>query len=173
VINFDLPNEAESYVHRIGRTARAGKAGHAISFCAGDEMAYLREIQKLLNRKIPLIGEHEFHSDDASHGLENGKVALTPGQKQSKAQAGQARRRSELRAGTARPARGSGQGRKPRLAKGGPKAGAKTGAKPVAKTGGKPGGKPGGPKSHSKGGPKASGPGRSRGNRRPGRSTGK
>ncbi|MBT3201467.1 MAG: DEAD/DEAH box helicase, partial [Phycisphaerales bacterium] len=96
VINFDLPNEAESYVHRIGRTARAGKAGHAISFCAGDEMAYLREIQKLINRKIPLIGDHEFHSDDASHGLENGKVALTPGQKQSRAQAGQARRRSEL-----------------------------------------------------------------------------
>jgi hypothetical protein len=134
-------------------------------------MAYLREIQKLINRKIPLVGEHEFHSDDASHGLENGKVALTPGQKQSRAQAGQARRRSELRAGTARPARGSGQGRKPnpRLAKGGPKAGAKTGGRP----GGKPGGKPGGPKAHSKGGPKASGPGKNRRHRRPGRSTGK
>ena len=161
VINFDLPNEAESYVHRIGRTARAGKAGKAISFCAGDEMAYLREIQTLLNRKIPLVGDHEFHSDDASHGLENGVVALTPGQKKSREQAGQARRRRELKEGTARPARGSGQGRKPnpRRAKSGPKAAVKTGD--------------GGPKAHSTGGVKAGGPGKNRRRRRPGRSAGK
>ena len=131
VINFDLPNESESYVHRIGRTARAGKAGKAISFCAGDEMGYLREIQKLIKRKIPLDCDHSFHSEEASHGMENGAPALSPAQKQSKARAGQARRRKELKEGTARPARGSRQGQKGKArrsqggAKGGPKGGAR------------------------------------------------
>ena len=52
VINFDLPNEPESYVHRIGRTARAGKDGQAISLCSPDERAYLRDIEKLTRQKI-------------------------------------------------------------------------------------------------------------------------
>ena len=52
VINFDLPNEPESYVHRVGRTGRAGLAGAAISFCATDERPYLRDIEKLTNRKL-------------------------------------------------------------------------------------------------------------------------
>jgi len=111
VINYDLPNESESYVHRIGRTARAGKAGKAISFCAGDEKGYLQEIQKLINRKIPLDRDHSFHSEEASRGMENGAPALSPAQKQAKARAGQARRRKELKEGTARPARGRRQGR--------------------------------------------------------------
>ncbi len=53
VINFDLPNIAESYVHRIGRTARAGRAGIAISFCDEGENEYLRDIQKLIKQRIP------------------------------------------------------------------------------------------------------------------------
>lgn len=53
VINFDLPNIPESYVHRIGRTARAGASGMAISFCDGEERAYLRDIEKLTRQKIP------------------------------------------------------------------------------------------------------------------------
>ncbi|KZE36706.1 DEAD/DEAH box helicase [Chelatococcus daeguensis] len=53
VINFDLPNVPESYVHRIGRTARAGADGSAISFCDGEERAYLRAIEKLTRQKIP------------------------------------------------------------------------------------------------------------------------
>ncbi|HTI87046.1 MAG TPA: DEAD/DEAH box helicase [Alphaproteobacteria bacterium] len=53
VINFDLPNIPESYVHRIGRTARAGASGVAISFCDGEERAYLRDIEKLIRRQIP------------------------------------------------------------------------------------------------------------------------
>jgi ATP-dependent RNA helicase RhlE len=53
VINFDLPNVAESYVHRIGRTARAGAEGIAISFCAPEERAYLRDIEKLVRRQLP------------------------------------------------------------------------------------------------------------------------
>ena len=53
VINYDLPNEAEAYVHRIGRTGRAGLSGTAISFCAGDELDYLWDIEKLIGNEIP------------------------------------------------------------------------------------------------------------------------
>jgi ATP-dependent RNA helicase RhlE len=53
VVNFDLPNIPESYVHRIGRTARAGRAGIAISFCDEGENEYLRDIQKLIKQRIP------------------------------------------------------------------------------------------------------------------------
>ncbi len=52
VINFELPNVPEQYVHRIGRTARAGATGEAIAFCAPDERAYLRDIEKLTRQKI-------------------------------------------------------------------------------------------------------------------------
>ncbi|MBX3560983.1 MAG: DEAD/DEAH box helicase [Sphingomonas sp.] len=52
VINFELPNVAEQYVHRIGRTARAGAAGVAIAFCADDEKAYLRDIEKLTRQRV-------------------------------------------------------------------------------------------------------------------------
>jgi len=57
VINFELPNEAESYVHRIGRTARAGAGGIALSFCDPGERAYLKEIENLIRRKLTVIGE--------------------------------------------------------------------------------------------------------------------
>jgi ATP-dependent RNA helicase RhlE len=57
VINFDLPNVPEQYVHRIGRTARAGADGMAISFCAPDERAYLRDIEKLTKLSVPVM-EH-------------------------------------------------------------------------------------------------------------------
>jgi superfamily II DNA/RNA helicase len=53
VINFDLPNVPESYVHRIGRTARAGAEGVAISFCDHEERAYLRDIEKLIRMALP------------------------------------------------------------------------------------------------------------------------
>ena len=62
VINFDLPNEPETYVHRIGRTARAGAKGIAISFCDGEERAFLRLIEKLIKKEIPLVLEQPFHS---------------------------------------------------------------------------------------------------------------
>lgn len=54
VINFDLPNVADQYVHRIGRTARAGRSGLAISFCAPDERPYLKDIQKLIKQTLPV-----------------------------------------------------------------------------------------------------------------------
>lgn len=55
VINFDLPNVPEQYVHRIGRTARGGKAGMAVSFCAPDERAYLKDIQRLTKQDVPVM----------------------------------------------------------------------------------------------------------------------
>lgn len=54
VINFDLPNVPETYVHRIGRTGRAGLGGSALSFCDSEEKAYLMDIQKLISKKIPV-----------------------------------------------------------------------------------------------------------------------
>jgi ATP-dependent RNA helicase RhlE len=57
VINFDLPNIPESYVHRIGRTARAGRAGIAISFCDQEEREFLRDIEKLIRQRIPVAGQ--------------------------------------------------------------------------------------------------------------------
>jgi ATP-dependent RNA helicase RhlE len=53
VVNFDLPNVPETYVHRIGRTARAGAEGVAISLCDGEEMAFLRDIEKLIRMTVP------------------------------------------------------------------------------------------------------------------------
>jgi ATP-dependent RNA helicase RhlE len=55
VINFDLPNIPETYVHRIGRTGRAGMGGTALSFCDNEEKAYLRDIQRLISREILVI----------------------------------------------------------------------------------------------------------------------
>ena len=60
VINYDLPNEPETYVHRIGRTGRAGLSGIAISFCNFDEKSYLKDIQKLIGKEIPVIAEHPY-----------------------------------------------------------------------------------------------------------------
>jgi ATP-dependent RNA helicase RhlE len=57
VINFDLPNVPETYVHRIGRTARAGASGIAVSFCDAEEVAYLRDIERLIGKSIPTVGE--------------------------------------------------------------------------------------------------------------------
>ncbi len=60
VINFDLPNVPETYVHRIGRTGRAGASGTSISFCDREEKPYLQDIQKLIGKVIPLANDHPF-----------------------------------------------------------------------------------------------------------------
>ncbi len=67
VINFELPNEPDSYVHRIGRTARAGAAGMALSFCDMDERAYLRDIEKTIRQSVPVIDDHPFHAEDIAN----------------------------------------------------------------------------------------------------------
>ena len=63
VINYDLPNVPETYVHRIGRTGRASASGIALSFCNGEEKPYLKDIQKLINQSIPVIDNHPFPDD--------------------------------------------------------------------------------------------------------------
>ncbi len=60
VINFDLPNEPESYVHRIGRTARAGAAGVALSFCDTEERTYLRDIERLTGARLRVVERHPY-----------------------------------------------------------------------------------------------------------------
>ncbi len=60
VINFELPNIPETYVHRIGRTGRAEKSGVAISFCDGEEKEFLRDINKLIGKSIPVVEDHPF-----------------------------------------------------------------------------------------------------------------
>ncbi len=77
VINFDLPNVPETYVHRIGRTGRAGESGLAISFCDGEGKEYLRGIEKLIQTKIKVIEDHPFPFD-----TEVEKLVKTDKQKQ-------------------------------------------------------------------------------------------
>ncbi|HMB97109.1 MAG TPA: DEAD/DEAH box helicase [Balneolaceae bacterium] len=60
VINYEIPNISETYVHRIGRTGRAGANGTALSFCDAVEKEYIRDIEKLIGKKIPVIDEHEY-----------------------------------------------------------------------------------------------------------------
>ena len=60
VINYEIPNIAETYVHRIGRTGRAGANGIALSFCDAEEKEYLRDIEKLIGKKIPVIDNHPY-----------------------------------------------------------------------------------------------------------------
>ncbi|MBC7743493.1 MAG: DEAD/DEAH box helicase [Flavobacterium sp.] len=61
VINYELPNIPETYVHRIGRTGRAGASGKAFSFCDDEEMDYLKDIQKLIGQIIPVIEDQPYH----------------------------------------------------------------------------------------------------------------
>ena len=61
VVNFDLPNVPETYVHRIGRTARAGAEGVAISLCDSEEIAFLRDIEKLIRMTIPVTDGRTTH----------------------------------------------------------------------------------------------------------------
>ena len=63
VINFDLPNEPESYVHRIGRTGRAGASGIALSFCSFEERPFLAGIERLIRKHLPVAEAHPFRSD--------------------------------------------------------------------------------------------------------------
>jgi len=69
VINFELPNVPETYVHRIGRTGRAGASGTALSFCDAEEQEFLRDIQKLIARQIPVVEDHPhvMHASLATH----------------------------------------------------------------------------------------------------------
>src|SRR5205085_11710361 len=62
VINYELPNVPETYVHRIGRTGRAGASGISISFCDSEEMLNLRDILKLIGKQITIEENHHYHT---------------------------------------------------------------------------------------------------------------
>lgn len=64
VINFEIPNIPENYVHRIGRTARAGAQGIAISFCDAEEKSFIRDIEKAIGKPIPLVTTQPYHSKE-------------------------------------------------------------------------------------------------------------
>ena len=110
VINFDLPNEPDSYVHRIGRTGRAGASGTALSFCDIEEKAFLLDIQKTIRQDVEVLEDHPFHSD---------KIANDPGLPVKKKRGGGSGGRGR------RPSGGGGGGntrpRKPHWKKGGAK----------------------------------------------------
>jgi ATP-dependent RNA helicase RhlE len=87
VINYEMPNVPETYVHRIGRTGRAGANGVAYSFCDAEEKAYLKDIQKLIGKNIPVEDDHAYPMQD-----------FNP-QPKPKQQQGQGQRRNEHRDG--------------------------------------------------------------------------
>jgi ATP-dependent RNA helicase RhlE len=78
VINFDLPNEPESYVHRIGRTARAGATGFAISFCDAEETEYLRDIEKVIRQPVPVDQDHPYHAAHIANGRHARRAPARP-----------------------------------------------------------------------------------------------
>ena len=76
VINYELPNIPETYVHRIGRTGRAGRSGVAYSFCDAEEVPYLKDIQKLIGKQIPVAGGNEFETADVKAAVAEKKEAI-------------------------------------------------------------------------------------------------
>lgn len=78
VINYELPDDTENYVHRIGRTARAGNKGTAVSFCAAHERSLLKEIEGIINERIPHL-KHPYHSEQAKRAT--GKQARRKGRR--------------------------------------------------------------------------------------------
>jgi ATP-dependent RNA helicase RhlE len=74
VINYDIPNIAETYVHRIGRSGRAGDEGVSISICEPEENSYIKDIEKLINKKIEVINEHPYPQTDNPMTAEEKKV---------------------------------------------------------------------------------------------------
>jgi superfamily II DNA/RNA helicase len=83
VINYDLPNVAETYIHRIGRTARAGADGIAISFCDAEETAFLRDIERLIRMAIPATGRRHSAGPAQPAGHPN-QAKANPGPKRSR-----------------------------------------------------------------------------------------
>jgi ATP-dependent RNA helicase RhlE len=91
VINFDIPNVPETYVHRIGRTGRAGNIGASYSFCAADEKTYIKTIEELINDSIPVETEHPYPLDPKAKpevyikkGSSNKKNRKSAGSKKNK-----------------------------------------------------------------------------------------
>ncbi len=73
VVNFDLPTEPDNYVHRIGRTARAGKSGRALTLCSADELPILRAIERLIKQTVTIDNDHDHHASAVESAYRNGK----------------------------------------------------------------------------------------------------
>ncbi len=84
VVNYDLPNVSETYVHRIGRTGRANASGIALSFCMAEERPYLRDIEKLIKQQVPRLGEHPFMDDASEQETEVRRPSNKPRNNQSR-----------------------------------------------------------------------------------------
>lgn len=95
VINYELPNVPETYVHRIGRTGRAGANGTAFSFCDMEERDFLRDIHKLIARNIPVVEAHPYHHNSAAAPVRQSQPAKAPG-----ANGGQRQHRSQGNSGS-------------------------------------------------------------------------
>ncbi|NGM45217.1 DEAD/DEAH box helicase [Rhodobacter sp. SGA-6-6] len=125
VYNYDMPNVPENYVHRIGRTARAGAEGSSISFCAPAEMGELQAIEKLLKKPLPVIGGAPWAADVVA-------AAPRPGQNRGQRPQGGGRQGQKLTANPAKPKaprpQGKPQGARPQGARpqGRPQGGAQT-----------------------------------------------
>jgi ATP-dependent RNA helicase RhlE len=122
VINFDLPNIPETYVHRIGRTARAGKGGIAISLCDAEERSFLQDIERLTGKRLTVVAEGSYPRTASPAGSSNGDGFG----RRSGGQRGEARPNSGRGNGRGRPqaeasrfgGRGAGSPRSPRPATG-------------------------------------------------------
>jgi ATP-dependent RNA helicase RhlE len=97
VFNHDLPDTPETYVHRIGRTGRAGASGIAISFCDADERAELKDIQKLINKNIPVVDAHPFAV------MHTGPVVKKPMQQRQSTSSRKIHQQNGVRKGQGRP----------------------------------------------------------------------
>jgi ATP-dependent RNA helicase RhlE len=107
VINFEIPNVPESYVHRIGRTGRAGATGTALSFCDSEERAFVRDIERTIRRRVPVMGDHPYQARSAAATVAS---PVTRNDRRPDARPSQAhpRRTADFRRGADRKHRGSG-----------------------------------------------------------------
>ncbi len=123
VFNYDLPNVPESYVHRIGRTARAGRDGWAVSFCDAEQRAWLRDIERTIGKTVPVVRDHPWHSAEAEASTMRPPVLGGGGRGRGGPRGGGAPRGGAPRGG----APGGGRGG-PRRSGGGARSGGRSGA---------------------------------------------
>jgi ATP-dependent RNA helicase RhlE len=115
VVNYELPNVPESYVHRIGRTARAGAGGVALSFCNGEERAYLKDIEKLTRTSIPVAALPEgitVGAEDSKPQRSRTRQHNRPDQQNSKPQRSRRGKHASSSAKQGKPAGRSGKSRR-------------------------------------------------------------
>jgi ATP-dependent RNA helicase RhlE len=105
VINYDIPNLAETYVHRIGRAGRAGDEGNSISICEPEENTYIKDIEKLIRRKIEVVKDNPFPQTDKPMSAAEKKESEKEKNKR-KQEFFAARKKRESRPGSSRYGRG-------------------------------------------------------------------